>query len=90
MNYLRGFILIGSLGTIWSKTMRVRNLYKTLSVLAYFGLMSQQERNRNSYVTIRPQPTTFGRQPVNVNDIEINESNPIRKKLMFKPIILKR
>lgn len=77
MMYLRGLILIGSLGTIWSKRMVTRNVFKTVSVLAYFELMSSQERNRNTYVTVRPI-MNFGNQPeINVNDIEINEVKPI-------------
>ena len=52
MSVLRGLMLIGSLGKVWSTTRFARNVYSSISIVAYFQLMEQYENGINQEITI--------------------------------------
>lgn len=53
MNILRGLMLIGSLGKVWSHTKVARNIYSSISIVAYFKLLNDFE-NGNSNIVVVP------------------------------------
>jgi len=64
MNVLRGLMLLGSLGKVWSKSQTMRNTFSSISIIAYFKLMNDYENGTNDVVirpTIEapPPPTQF-------------------------------
>jgi len=61
MYLLRGFILLGSLGKVWATTRRAKNVYQSISILAYFKMMNDLEvRNTVAALpTIAPEPPSF-------------------------------
>jgi hypothetical protein len=54
MNPLRGLMLLGSLGKVWSKTRFGRNVFSSISICAYFKLLSDYENGQNSNIVIVP------------------------------------
>ena len=53
MNILRGLMLIGSLGKVWSTTKMAKNVYSSISIVAYFKLLNDFE-NGNSNIVVVP------------------------------------
>lgn len=47
-------MLVGSLGKVWSRTRVGRNIFSSISILAYFKLMDDYENNSNSNIVIIP------------------------------------
>ena len=41
-------MLLGSLGKVWAVSRRARNVYQTISIVAYFKLMNDIEKNSYS------------------------------------------
>ena len=52
MNLLRGAMLLGSLGRVWARTRTAKNVYQTISIVAYFKLMSDYENGTSTFVVI--------------------------------------
>jgi hypothetical protein len=55
MNIMRGFMLLGSLGRVWATSNRAKNVYQSISILAYFKLMNDFENGKSNYVAIIPE-----------------------------------
>ena len=54
MNYLRSLMLIGSLGRVWARKRMMRNIFSSISIVAYFKLLDNYESGVNSDITIIP------------------------------------
>jgi hypothetical protein len=50
MQILRGLILLGSLGRVWATSRKARNVYQSISILAYFKIMNDMESNRETVI----------------------------------------
>jgi hypothetical protein len=51
-------MLVGSLGRVWAKTRMARNVYSSISIVAYFQLMESFDKpyhkNENLHIAERP------------------------------------
>lgn len=59
MNVLRSLMLIGSLGKVWSRSHFNRNIFSSISIIAYFKLLDNMDNGVNNNIVIippRPEP----------------------------------
>ena len=54
MSILRGFMLIGSLGKVWARSRVNRNIFSSISILAYFKMLDMYENGQNQNIVIIP------------------------------------
>lgn len=83
MNVLRSFMLIGSLGKVWSTTRFSRNVFSTISIVAYFKLLDDYENNITGNIVVVPgEPIEVGpnKPPTPIKRVE-SLSNKRRAKL---------
>jgi hypothetical protein len=59
-------MLVGSLGKVWAKTRVGKNIFSSISICAYFKLLSDYENGQNSNIVIiptGPEPPPKRRHP---------------------------
>jgi len=54
MNVLRSLMLVGSLGKVWARTRVGRNVFSSISIVAYFKLLDDYENGVTSNIVIIP------------------------------------
>jgi hypothetical protein len=67
MNPLRALMLLGSLGKVWSRTRMAKNVYSTISICAYFKMLSDIENGTNTNIVIIPNDEPM---PIRQNPLE--------------------
>lgn len=70
MNPLRAIMLIGSIGKVWAVSRNARNVYSSISILAYYKLLSDMESGySNNIQIVRDTPN-----PTNISEHELKSS----------------
>ena len=70
MSIYRGFVLLGSLGKIWAKSRLYRNMFSSMSVLAYFMLMSEIDSYYNRKLIVPTISKPPKDKPLNLNFLQ--------------------
>lgn len=79
MNIMRGAMLLGSLGRVWARSNRTRNVFQSISILAYFKLMSDFENGSSNYMVIPDIQKPEAPKPPNKSGYTPNVENRRQK-----------